>query len=859
MIILDRAQSLSLRRAATSCVLVRGTEGTGKSSLANAIAVQTAAVGLTCLLAGASPELDKPLDYKLARPCHPIIARRALVNSRSAIRRKQIDPIEARGRVDPAAMRIASRALRHARGLIQRHGLNEEEVEHSLAAGPLAPHALDLLTIVAQDASRIAQILWSGNRRSGRSLNDVENVIAGRTTDVPPDEGSLALILADDTNFERRLSAILGATQYAGERDLGMRIAGLRNPIPADKTLREAHEHIAQTTQLLRDALDLVRSGGGLEAALVVEPSSHASKIVEFFLRKRPGDGADAAVKFFENVMRQFEEDEKALAPYLERYGARSIASFEHTELDKPIPFRSDFASAGSYVQNIREARYAANQLPGRTAQLRAILSAPLVKEIAGMPIEETVKSLDRSTMPDERAKATQEVRHLRDLFASTGFGDLFAAPADFARKSDESLADQSTATIAGYSSGVLDLLLDATMPSAFANSSTKKEWPPSVTRARTQSELKDIASRGDRFDVLVADDADAWEESTLDKFAAVGTRVHLIGTDKDGDVVILDIPHRQTNFEIADLASQRRGYWLAGPRGSGLVVRETAGAELESLRSEAARLIISLQDLGRDVVLADGADGTVADFVVAVFDELTDAGVLGLAKRAREGIFILCRRDMRRPVSPPERSLPEDAITARSLGWGIKRASAEGVVLEKDGRAVALVDEPVALTGSEDLVIDVVDRLSALGWCPLVAWRDAPRDPDGLQRLLARHSLSLDGEDAFRAVAEFFGLSQSAPQLGEDLHHIKVRPGPEAEGSFGVLESSSDGGGHPPLKTPDVIRSADQKSAAGGSGARDATSLVRVVSVAISPAATEGAQAPDTDPDKRARSFTAP
>ncbi len=851
MIILDRAQSLSLRRAATGRVFVRGAEGTGKSSLANAIAVQTAEAGLACLLVGASPELDRPLDYRLARPCHSILARRALVNGRPIIRQKQIDPIEARGRLDPAAMRLASRAFSCARELIQRYGLNEEEVAHSLAVGPIPPHALDLLAVVAQDANRIAQILWSGNRRSGRSLDDVERVIAGRTTNAPPDEGSLALILADDANFERKLSSILGATPHADERDLGMLIDSLRNPAPPDKTLRQVHEHIVQTTQLLRDAIDLVRTGGSLEAAMDAESSSQASKIVELFLQKRPGDGTDAAVKFFANVVRQFEKDENALAPYLERYGARSIGSIAQTELDKPIPFSSEFPRAGSYVQNLREARYAANQFPGRMAQLRAILSAPLVREIADMPIEKTVKSVDRSTMPDKRAKAAQEVRQLRDLFASTGFGDLFSAPADFVRRADESLIAQQTATVTNHSSGVLDLLLEATTPSASAKSSTKKEWPPSVVRARTRSELTDIASRDDRFDVLVADDADACEDSALEKFAAAGTRVHLIGTDKDGDVVVLDIPHRQINFELADLASRRQGYWLAGPTGSGLVVHETVGAKLEYLKSEATRLTNSLRDLGREAVLSDGGECAVADFVVAAIDELTDAGVLNLAKRAREGIFILCRRDLRRLVSPPERSLTEDAITARSLGWKIKRACSEGVVLEKDDRAVALVDEPVALTGSEDLVMDVVDRLSALGWRPLVAWRDAPRDPDDLERLLDRHSSSLPGE-TLRAIAEPFGLSQSVPRLGEDFHHIKLRPEEVAGESSGVLKSSSGGGGHPSWQDADVIRSADQESLAG-SGAREATSLVRVVSVVISPAAKEEAKAPDTDPDNRA------
>jgi hypothetical protein len=91
-------------------------------------------------------------------------------------------------------------------------------------------------------------------------------------------------------------------------------------------------------------------------------------------------------------------------------------------------------------------------------------------------------------------------------------------------------------------------------------------------------------------------------------------------------------------------------------------------------------------------------------------------------------------------------------------------------VLLEKNGRCVALVDEPLALSGSEDLVTDIVDRLSSLGWRPLVAWRDAPREPDELNRLLDAHAVPLPREDPIRILVEGLELSRPATQSQEGI-----------------------------------------------------------------------------------------
>jgi hypothetical protein len=306
----------------------------------------------------------------------------------------------------------------------------------------------------------------------------------------------------------------------------------------------------------------------------------------------------------------------------------------------------------------------------------------------------------------------------------------------------------------------MLDLLVDTTGPSEPAKSSRLKEWPGSVVRARNQNELAELATRERHFDVLVADDADVFAAGTLDRFAAAGTRVHRIGVDAAADAIRLEIPHRQANCEIADLASQRPGYWLGGPEGLGVVVRETPKAELDFLRLEATKLVKGLRDLGRDAALApvDAA----ADIIVAAVDFLVDKDLRDLASRARKGIVILCVRDLRRLPSPVDWPLPADALAARSLGWRIKRVCAEGVVLEKEGRAVALINEPVALTASDDMVTDVVDRLSALGWRPLVAWRDAAREPNELDRLLEACALPMSRGGPVRALLECLDRLQS-------------------------------------------------------------------------------------------------
>jgi hypothetical protein len=329
---------------------------------------------------------------------------------------------------------------------------------------------------------------------------------------------------------------------------------------------------------------------------------------------------------------------------------------------------------------------------------------------------------------------------------------------------------------------------------------------------------------------------------------SAAGARVHRISASMHGDAIALEVPHRQTNYEIADLASQRHGHWLAGPGGLGLVVREMPDTELQSLEAAAARLISSLHNFDRNAAFA--ADGTVADIIVAAVDELSNAALRAIASCARQGVIVLCRRDLRQLPRTSDRSLPADVIAARALGWQIRRTCGEGIVLERNGKAAAVVDEPAALTGSEDLVTDVVDRLSHLGWRPLVAWRDAPRDPSYLAKLLDARAIPLARDDPFRAVVKRLDLSPTS-SWHENTHHINDVERHEAShrplGDFeseGLIkaeptERTTLSGSDEDSRTAEVAQSADKVTIAGASSqqTREAGSSARILSIAVSSA----------------------
>src|ERR1700730_14665951 len=228
MIILDPAQALALRKSASGSVDVAGRGGTGKSVLANAIASQAARGGRSCLLVGSSRILDRPLGYGLIRDIHKVLSDRAQFDhpaSSPAVpppsdRRPSV--IEARAKSNPAAARAAVRILEKARELAKSHDLSPAEIESSVVAErTLGAGTFESLSIARQDASRIADALWTGNARAGSTFKHIEELAAGRSVQVPPNDVALGLILADDQEYEAGISKIVSDRQEANQDKLG--------------------------------------------------------------------------------------------------------------------------------------------------------------------------------------------------------------------------------------------------------------------------------------------------------------------------------------------------------------------------------------------------------------------------------------------------------------------------------------------------------------------------------------------------------------------------------------------------------------------------------------------------------------
>jgi hypothetical protein len=150
---------------------------------------------------------------------------------------------------------------------------------------------------------------------------------------------------------------------------------------------------------------------------------------------------------------------------------------------------------------------------------------------------------------------------------------------------------------------------------------------------------------------------------------------------------------------------------------------------------------------------------------IVASVDELRDADVSAFAEKARQGIAVLCRSNRRSPPANQDTDPEPDIKSAESLGWLISRAAIDGTVLEKDGRSVALIREPIAISPGDETVADVAARLAALGWRPVVLWRGTERAPHDLENLLIGHSVPTV-TSPFRKIAETFSLADPQPSV---------------------------------------------------------------------------------------------
>jgi hypothetical protein len=158
-----------------------------------------------------------------------------------------------------------------------------------------------------------------------------------------------------------------------------------------------------------------------------------------------------------------------------------------------------------------------------------------------------------------------------------------------------------------------------------------------------------------------------------------------------------------------------------------GLIHIEAPELEADALPAAAVRLTEHLQRGGYDAALAPHEGSNLPGLLVASADTAEEKQVDSLLDFARDGVVVLCRSWC--PDPDPETPLSADARAALFLDWRVRKMFTDGVLLEKDGRVAALVNEPESGLPTSELVADLVRRMEARGWSPVVCWRDAPRD----------------------------------------------------------------------------------------------------------------------------------
>ena len=366
---------------------------------------------------GSDRYLDIPASFQTPDGCHSILLERA---KQASIIPTTIlpDPIEARARVTPRRLRSAKAILHRAKKLLEAHALTPAEIEQSVVFGrPLSAEAADLVTVICQDGERIADVLWSGNKRAGRSLRDVLDVVSNARAEIPPDEAAVALILADDEEFDEQLASLSArADRPVEERELAAAIASLVNPPPSDKTLIEVYRHLGWMSRALREATELAQRHDSLDAALAKHQNAPGARIIQVFVRTRPEQLASEAISTFEAARLRYDEDAARLEPYLRRHGLRTLKSVSGQNASGS----ATLIPPAKFAQKIRQSRHATRRLPDLLASLRAILPQPLVDEITEGPIEEAHARLCEFRASDPRTLAATELRELRSLFAET-------------------------------------------------------------------------------------------------------------------------------------------------------------------------------------------------------------------------------------------------------------------------------------------------------------------------------------------------------------------------------------------------------------------------------------------------------
>ena len=246
------------------------------------------------------------------------------------------------------------------------------------------------MTVICQDGEQIADALWSGNKRAGRSLRDVLDVVSNARAEIPPDEGAVALILADDEEFDEQLASLSArADRPVEERELAAAIASLVNPPPSDKTLIEVYRHLGWMSRALREATELAQRHDSLDAALAKHQNAPGARIIQVFVRTRPEQLASEAISTFEAARLRYDEDAARLEPYLRRHGLRTLKSVSGQNASGS----ATLIPPAKFAQKIRQSRHATRRLPdcsqacGRYCRNRSLTRSPRGRSRSARPI----------------------------------------------------------------------------------------------------------------------------------------------------------------------------------------------------------------------------------------------------------------------------------------------------------------------------------------------------------------------------------------------------------------------------------------------------------------------------------------
>lgn len=732
---LDPVQSRALEQARHRPVRVSGFPGSGLSHLARAIAEDASRRGLSCLLVGSSPTLDRPIG-PLPRPprLHPVLARRSTAPVEAAAPAVRRGDVALRAALDPDGAATALRLHARAEALLARHALAPEEIEGGVE-GARDPAREAALRLAALDARAAADGIW----RSGASGRTLGELIRAATQGLAEgaDMPRAALVLTRDPEaFERGLGKIHSAPGSRLQAGLEMLRAAL-DPWAWRWNLHDvadAREWAARQADLFEQVGDLLDRAGTFETA-IADPGAppDAVRTLQVWRTRFPDRDEAVALDACRRLGREHREQADRLSRFMPEHAGRPLDAIRNLS----VPGQERRNASGD-PQPVRASHLALRRLSRAAAGLErlfppdawdAILAAGLDDLLDGQPPLPT----------DDRARAAIELREIRGAFAELGFGDVLALPDFPDLVLGATLAPERPRAGHGGAS-FLDLLLPdpppAPVPDAGAGGT--------IQRVRSDA---DIPAVGDDYDVVVLDDEAGASNALMEAIDGIGTLTHAIGVaGGDSDGFALDRPHRQRDVVLANLASGyvAHPFWLGSPAGAGVVVRRLPAAGPDELRAGAEAVAGALREAGYDGALLEGdGEATVrADYVVAFAGEAGDDLVRRAAAGARDGVVVVCRTFEAR--LPDIRAEGDDAGLG-SHGWSLAAAVGEGRIFTRQGKSAVLVREPAWNDMASESVADRVSRLAGLGWRPVVDWIGRPRDPAELSDLLASAAIGPD------------------------------------------------------------------------------------------------------------------